>query len=91
MNIRVHQVPDGLVDEPVALQRAQPRETRRDDANLKMPTPVTGAGVPDVLMTFVDDLEFGRVQGGFDASANLFDARFVQGSTCLNGLTMTFS
>ena len=63
-------------------------ERGADDACGEMSAPVARAGVPDMLVTLVDDVEFDRRQFGFEPGADRIDAR-THGSTRRNGRIST--
>ena len=91
VNIGRHEIADGLVNETMALQRAQARETVRSDADMKVTAAVFRTFVTDVLVAFVDDLERGRLQCSFDTSPDFCDSGLVHGRTSLNGFTVTLA
>ena len=51
---------DGVVDEPVPLQRRQAGEPVGHDPHPEMSSAVTGAGVALVQMAFVEDFDLAR-------------------------------
>lgn len=89
MNIRLHEVPEGLIDAAVGLEAAQSVQGRGGYAEAEMAAAVAGAGVPAVEVAFVDDLAGRGVQRGLESLADQGDALGGHGSTCTNGRTST--
>ena len=57
MNIAFHQVADGVIDEPVALDWRQVFKLVRHDRDVEVTPAIFGARVADVFVTFVDYIE----------------------------------
>lgn len=91
MNIGLHQVAEGVVDQPVAFQGAAALEERGGDADSEVAAAVPGARVAGVEVAFVDDLQLCRLQGCGEPLADGDQTILVHGSTSLNGLTTTFA
>lgn len=91
VDVGLHQVADGVVDESVTLQWAEPAKTVRGNADVKVAAAIASAGVPNVLVALIGDLEPRRSQGRFDALPDPGNTVFAHGSTCLNGLTVTLT
>src|SRR5207342_2219182 len=94
VDVRRHHVAQHRVDRAVPRQRRESREAVADDVDDEMPAPVARAGVADVPMTVVDDLDRRRRECGFQQAAHAHDSlgirgRNAHGNTRRNGRTST--
>jgi len=89
VNVCLHQVIQGVVDEPVGLERPEAGKFVGYDADPEMTFSVTCSGVPYMQMALVDDLKVNRLKCRIEAFADYPDAIFVQGNTNLKGFTAT--
>src|SRR5690606_21918514 len=79
-----------LIDHSVALDRAMPGEAGRNDSDAEVPAAVLRAGMADVLMTVVRDIQRLRRERLLETLPNLRDAVSVaHGWTCSTGLIVT--
>ena len=60
MDVGLHQFAERCVDGPMARQRRESVERRADDAHTEMAAAVARAGMADVAMAFVLDIELER-------------------------------
>ncbi len=74
MNVGLHQIAKGAVNELVALHGSQAFEIFGHDADAEVPPAIACAGMSGVQMTVVDELDLIRVQVGAQLRANAFDA-----------------
>lgn len=86
MDVGNHQIPDGVVHEPVAAQWRQTGESSGHDQHREMPAPVSRACVSGMQAAVVDDLEALRVEC-LESLTKALRARRSHGSTRTNGLT----
>lgn len=90
MDVGLHQVTHGGVDQPVPLQGAEAGETFAHHPDTEVAPAITGAFVADVQVAFVLDRELHGLQAGADARMDRGAAfRGVHGNTWRNGLTVT--
>ena len=88
MNIRRHQVPQGLVDEPVLGNPAEAEKLRRSDPDCEMPATVASAGMAGMQVAFVNDFALGRLKRCVETAADGGNSPGVHGMTWTNGLTV---
>lgn len=93
VDVRGHQVSEGVVDQPVLGEAVQPLEATRCDADMEMATAILRAGVPDMQMTLIRDLENlgfeGCSESALDHRHSIGCPAAGHGMTCTNGLTLT--
>jgi hypothetical protein len=89
VDVGLHQIADGVVDEAMTLDRFQAGEFARDDSDPKVPAPIPGAGMSLVQVALVDNVHILRLQSGSQSRPDFHDAVCVHGSTSLKGFTVT--
>ena len=87
MDIRLEQVTQRLVDEPVAGDAGQPFEVRGVNSNPEMAAAVAGASVADMQVAFVSHFEKAWLERSTEALLDQLNAPLGHGSTWIKGLT----
>lgn len=97
MDVVLHELAEGLVDEPMTAQRGQAGELAGDDVDPEVTLAFACPGVADVQVALVGNFEFLGLQRVLEPRADQPDApvcvsrALVHGSTCLKGLTCTLA
>ena len=81
MNIRRHQIPQGLVDKPVLGNPVEAAKLRRGDPDGEVSATVAGAGVPGMQVAFVNDFAVGRLKCCVETAADGGYSPGIHGST----------
>lgn len=81
VDLRLHEVPKGLVDPAVGLQSPQSVQRRGGDADAEMAAAVAGARMATMKMALVDDLAGRGLERDLQTLANQRDAIGTHGST----------
>jgi len=89
VDVACHHVRQCLVYEPVSMNTPQTAECVGDDRDPEMSPAVAGAGVTDMQVALVVDLEELRGEGGFESRADLLRPFQRHGIACLKGFTIT--
>ena len=89
MNIRSHQITQGVVDESVLGNPVKATKLRRSDPDSEVSATVAGAGVSGMQVAFVNDFALGRLKCCVETAADGGDSLGVHGRTWTNGLTVT--
>ena len=89
VNVRLHHLAQGLVNEPVAFDSAFFSKSLGDDSHLEVAPAVSGAGVSRVQVTLVLNLQMRWRKNSLEPVLYLPDAVRAHGSTSLNGFTFT--
>jgi hypothetical protein len=86
VNVRDHEVADGLVHLSVPLQLTQASEALRHDQDREVPPTIGRAGMPGVVMAVIHHLESGRLER-LEPTSQPFDPGAGHGSTWTKGFT----
>lgn len=78
-----------VVNHAVSLKHALPAKAAGNDVNAKMTSAVPRAGMPDVQVAFIDDVERRWCECFVETCADAADPLGIHGSTCRKGLTVT--
>lgn len=89
VNVGLEKGSEGLVDHPVALQPGLAGESWRDDTDIEVSTAIGRACMARMQVTLILDQKFRWRERLVETVLNQLCPGFSQGSTALNGLTVT--
>jgi len=89
VDVGFHEIPDGVVNEPMSFQRRKPGKFVRDQRHPEVPLAIPGTGVAGMQMALIFNFKRVDPEGPAQAAVDLCNPVGSHGNTYLKGLTMT--